>query len=115
MHFVSSAANLRMYCFSIEQQTFHQVKNMAGNIIPAIASTNAIVSALQLVEMLKHVSNQHSRLRSYFVQNQHSKLLALKLEAPLSSCAVCSAQAIPVRVECNFNEYKLGRLVQLIE
>ena len=58
MHFISAAANLRMYCFSIEQQTFHQVKNMAGNIIPAIASTNAIVSAIQLIEMLKLLSGQ---------------------------------------------------------
>ena len=48
MHFISAAANLRMHCFSIEQQSFNQVKNMAGNIIPAIASTNAIVSAVQL-------------------------------------------------------------------
>lgn len=46
IHFISSAANLRMYCFNIERQSFNEVKNMAGNIVPAIASTNSIVSGI---------------------------------------------------------------------
>lgn len=46
IHFIASAANLRMYCFGIETQTFNEVKNMAGNIVPAIASTNSIVSGI---------------------------------------------------------------------
>jgi ubiquitin-like 1-activating enzyme E1 B len=49
IHFVSAAANLRMHCFTIEQQSFNEIKNMAGNIVPAIASTNSIVSGLQVV------------------------------------------------------------------
>jgi ubiquitin-like 1-activating enzyme E1 B len=46
IHFIASGANLRMHCFSIEEQTFNEVKNMAGNIVPAIASTNSIVSGI---------------------------------------------------------------------
>lgn len=46
IHFISSAANLRMYCFNIERQSFNEIKNMAGNIVPAIASTNSIVSGI---------------------------------------------------------------------
>lgn len=38
-----------MMCFSIPQQSFNEVKNMAGNIVPAIASTNSIVSGLQVI------------------------------------------------------------------
>ena len=53
IHFISSAANLRMYCFNIPQQSFNEVKNMAGNIVPAIASTNSIVSGIEVIEMLK--------------------------------------------------------------
>ena len=49
IHFVSSMANLRMKCFAIEQQSFNEIKNMAGNIVPAIASTNSIVSGLEVV------------------------------------------------------------------
>lgn len=46
IYFISSAANLRMHCFSIEEKSFNEVKNMAGNIVPAIASTNSIVSGI---------------------------------------------------------------------
>lgn len=42
-----------MHCFNIEKQSFNEVKNMAGNIVPAIASTNSIVSGIEIVEMMK--------------------------------------------------------------
>lgn len=52
--FVSAIANLRTYNFrNLEDPknklvflSEHKIKEMAGNIIPAIASTNAIVSAI---------------------------------------------------------------------
>ena len=79
IHFVSSAANLRMYCFNIQQQSFNEVKNMAGNIVPAIASTNSIVSGIEVIEMLKYLRGRQETMRSYFIQNQHNKIIALKL------------------------------------
>ena len=45
-------ANLRMNCFGIDIQSFNEVKNVAGNIIPAIASTNSIVSGLEVLSMM---------------------------------------------------------------
>ena len=44
MSFVSSAANLRMHCYGIETKSEFDVKGIAGNIIHAIATTNAIVA-----------------------------------------------------------------------
>lgn len=67
-----------MMCFSIPQQSFNEVKNMAGNIVPAIASTNSIVSGLQVIEMIKLLSSSTFNLRSYYVQNQSYKVRALK-------------------------------------
>lgn len=49
IHFITAAANLRMCCFGIPQQSFNEVKNMAGNIVPAIASTNSIVSGIEVI------------------------------------------------------------------
>lgn len=115
IHFISAAANLRMFCFSIQQQSFNEVKNMAGNIVPAIASTNSIVSGIEIIEMLKYLRQKKDKLKTYFIQNQQSKVLALKLEKPLGECSVCSAGAIPVTIECNFNETRLKDLVGLIE
>jgi ubiquitin-like 1-activating enzyme E1 B len=115
IHFISSAANLRMFCFGIQQQSFNEVKNMAGNIVPAIASTNSIVSGIEVLEMVKYLRGEKQRMRSYFIQNQHHKILAVKLERPLPGCGVCSEEAIPVTVECNFNQYSLRDLVGFIE
>ena len=83
IHFISACANLRMHCFSIEMLSFDDVKNMAGNIVPAIASTNSIVSGIEIVELLKQTREERNLMRSYFIQNQHTKIFALKLEKPL--------------------------------
>jgi ubiquitin-like 1-activating enzyme E1 B len=83
IHFISSAANLRMYCFNIERQSFNEIKNMAGNIVPAIASTNSIVSGIEVVEMMKLVKRQNDKMRSYFVQNLNSKVIGIRTESNL--------------------------------
>jgi len=78
IHFISTAANLRMYCFNIERQSFNEIKNMAGNIVPAIASTNSIVSGIEIVEMMKLLKNQKDKMKTYFVQNLNTKVIGLK-------------------------------------
>ena len=45
---VTAATNLRAAVFSIPLQSKFDVKSIAGNIIPAIATTNAIVAGLQV-------------------------------------------------------------------
>ena len=51
MRFVTAASNLRSYVFSIEPiQSLYDTKGIAGNIIPAIATTNAIVAGLQVLQ-----------------------------------------------------------------
>lgn len=53
MRFVSACANIRSAIFSIPILSFHDGKGIAGNIIPAIATTNAIVSGAQVALALK--------------------------------------------------------------
>jgi ubiquitin-like 1-activating enzyme E1 B len=43
--FVAAVANLRALNFHIKTESVHKVKTIAGNIVPAIASTNAVVAA----------------------------------------------------------------------
>lgn len=51
MRFVTAASNLRSCVFSIEPlQSLYDAKGIAGNIIPAIATTNAIVAGLQVLQ-----------------------------------------------------------------
>ncbi|CAD7957688.1 unnamed protein product [Amoebophrya sp. A25] len=52
--FVSAVSNLRSLNYSIPPQTKWKVTSMAGNIVPAIATTNSIVAGLQ-VQNLVHL------------------------------------------------------------
>lgn len=62
--FVSCAANIRSYIFHIPAKSVFDIKQMAGNIIPAIATTNAIIAglsslvSLRVLNLLKTVSNK---------------------------------------------------------
>jgi len=100
-----------MMCFSIVTQSFNEVKNMAGNIVPAIASTNSIVSGLQVVEMIKLFSEAQDNLRSYYVQNQSYKVRALKIEKPLPTCSICSPLAQPLIFEINMNSTLFSKAI----
>jgi len=46
MDFVTAATNIRAHNFSIETETLFKIKEMAGKIVPAISSSNALAAAL---------------------------------------------------------------------
>jgi len=46
MDFVTAATNVRAHNFQIGLETLFKVKEMAGKIVPAISSSNALVAAL---------------------------------------------------------------------
>ena len=46
LDFVAASANLRSNVFGIEPKSKFEIKQMAGNIIPAIATTNAMTARL---------------------------------------------------------------------
>jgi ubiquitin-like 1-activating enzyme E1 B len=48
MRFVTAASNLRSSVFSIPMLSYYDAKGIAGNIIPAISSTNAVIAGLQV-------------------------------------------------------------------
>ena len=60
LDFVTASANLRSIAFGIETRSRFDIKQMAGNIIPAIATTNAIVAGLCVLEGFKILKGDYS-------------------------------------------------------
>jgi len=61
LDFVTAVSNLRSFCFHIERKSKFDVKSMAGNIIPAISSTNSIIGGLMVLQLI-NLSKQLSKL-----------------------------------------------------
>lgn len=69
LDFVASSANIRSAIFGIDRKSIFDVKQMAGNIIPAIATTNAIVAALCVLEAFKVLKGDYKQVKDVSDEN----------------------------------------------
>jgi ubiquitin-like 1-activating enzyme E1 B len=141
MRFVTAASNLRSSVFGIEPlQSLYSAKGIAGNIIPAIATTNAICAGLQILQAFSILKRQlmleQDRTsnggkengdgvtglqldKSCFyvncIRNRTRNglyLTAVPLEKPNPNCFVCKNAVIPLTL--NVNEWTLQELLQRV-
>jgi ubiquitin-like 1-activating enzyme E1 B len=91
LDFVTATANLRASAYQIPTKTRFEVKEMAGNIIPAIATTNAIIAGLiifQALLVLRSLIPSHTK--NVFLQGKaHLPIQPFRTCAPSSSCGIC--------------------------
>jgi len=89
------------------------VKSMAGNIIPAIATTNACVAGMIVVEALKIIRGNMDQCRTVFIvrePNPRQKLIVdIEPYQPNPNCCVCSAKP-EVYVQLNVNTFTIRLL-----
>ncbi|KEZ46093.1 hypothetical protein SAPIO_CDS0942 [Scedosporium apiospermum] len=91
LDFVAASANIRSTLFGIDRKSRFDIKQMAGNIIPAIATTNAIVAGLCVLQAFKVLKGEYDQVKEVFLTPFASaRLLASdRSRAPNPNCPVC--------------------------
>ncbi|KAL3140467.1 hypothetical protein ABBQ38_004726 [Trebouxia sp. C0009 RCD-2024] len=93
VEFVTAAANLRSIAYDIPTQSLFAAKGMAGNIIHAIATTNAIIAGFIVVEAIKVLTGAHEACKASFLMQRPvgNRFLIQPLEPnePAKDCMVC--------------------------
>ncbi|KAJ3508390.1 hypothetical protein NLJ89_g5779 [Agrocybe chaxingu] len=111
LDFVTASSNLRSYAYGIDGKTRWEVKEMAGNIIPAIATTNAIISGLIVLQALQMLKKAYTKLRNVHIQLKPSvPLSAIRLSAPNPECGICRDTYAPLL--CDPSRTLLGDVVK---
>lgn len=101
LDFVAAAANIRAHIFGIDLKTRFDVKQMAGNIIPAIATTNAIVAGLCVLEAYKVLKGGYEDAKEVFLTPFASQRL-LAPDRPRQQnpdCPVCTSYYTGIHVD----------------
>ncbi|KAF4339999.1 ubiquitin-like 1-activating enzyme E1 B [Fusarium beomiforme] len=92
LDFVTASANIRSTIFGIDKKSRFDTKQMAGNIIPAIATTNAIVAGLCVLQSFKILKGEYAQSKEVFLTPfAPARLLAPdRSREPNPECPVCS-------------------------
>jgi len=84
---------------------------MAGNIIPAIATTNAIISGLIVLQALQLLRKNYNALRNVHIQFKPSvPLSSVRISPPNKECGIC--RDTYSLVQCDPSKTTLGEVVK---
>ncbi|KAL5521190.1 hypothetical protein ACEPAG_9113 [Sanghuangporus baumii] len=90
LDFVTAASNLRSAAYGIPRKSRWEIKEMAGNIIPAIATTNAIIAGIIVLQALQLLRKNYKGVRNVHLQRKAEvPLNACTVGLPSSGCGVC--------------------------
>ncbi|RJE23987.1 Ubiquitin-activating enzyme [Aspergillus sclerotialis] len=91
LDFVTATANLRASIFGIDPKSKFDTKQMAGNIIPAIATTNAMTAGLCVLQAFKVLKDDLAHTKMVFLERSGIRALnSDSLKPPNPNCPVCS-------------------------
>jgi ubiquitin-like 1-activating enzyme E1 B len=111
LDFVLTTSNLRSAAYGIPQKTRFQVKEMAGNIIPAIATTNAIIAGFIVMSAIRLLSADEAGMRKVYLKTEPTRPIAgYPPSGPNPFCGVCRDLYIPLKAD--LAKMTLGQLVE---
>ncbi|KAI9099384.1 hypothetical protein DFS34DRAFT_642694 [Phlyctochytrium arcticum] len=96
LQFVTATSNLRSHVYGLELKSQFAVKEMAGNIIPAVATTNAIIAGLIVLVAFKVLAGQIKDCRNAWVGRT---INPERLDPPNPSCSVCTTSSFLLEVD----------------
>ncbi|VUZ55145.1 unnamed protein product [Hymenolepis diminuta] len=118
MEFVAAASIIRGILFHVpgaEGLTLFTTKSLAGNIIPAIATTNAIIAGAMVLQARNILDGRIEATRTVYLHRQPAGfgrfLTTCRPGKPNPKCLVCSDGPMQeIRLYCNPEEMKLIQL-----
>ncbi|KAJ9059338.1 E1 ubiquitin-activating protein uba2, variant 3 [Entomophthora muscae] len=116
LEFVVAASNLRAHIFGIAEKSLFDIKAMAGNIIPAIATTNAIIAGAVVMQAFKILQGKiESCYTSFLVSGSgRSRLLCSEaLAKPNPECYVCSQETLVASIS-DLHNTSIGSLIEAL-
>lgn len=137
LNFVVAASNLRSKCFNIERKSPFDVKSLAGNIVPAISSTNSIVGGLlvlQAIRLLKSmpIGEEYRKLEdstrnellkntgrlsylNYTSLTRQNLITSHECPPPLATCLACAKGNTPeIEIHLSMSETTFADLIDKI-
>eukprot|EP01062_Namystynia_karyoxenos_P065985 TRINITY_DN60007_c0_g1_i1.p1 TRINITY_DN60007_c0_g1~~TRINITY_DN60007_c0_g1_i1.p1 ORF type:complete len:647 (+),score=209.17 TRINITY_DN60007_c0_g1_i1:67-2007(+) len=125
MKLVSAVANLRAWNFRIPLQSGFDIKTIAGNIIPAIATSNAIAAGMIVLEAVKILTGRRDALRNQYLQRNPSVtgrragrcdnyLVPVPPQRPNPRCYVCQAGSNQLALTLNISQTTVRFVVATI-
>ncbi|PKX95293.1 E1 ubiquitin-activating protein ubaB [Aspergillus novofumigatus IBT 16806] len=100
LDFVTASANLRATIFGIDPKSKFDTKQMAGNIIPAIATTNAMTAGLCVLQAFKVLKDDFKNAKMVFLERSGARAVnSDSLKPPNPSCPVCSVATARIKID----------------
>jgi ubiquitin-like 1-activating enzyme E1 B len=121
MHFISAVSNLRAEIYHIPMESEFNVKAIAGNIVPAIATTNAIISGTAVLEAIKILEGRLKDCRMTFCgpvaksfRRKPTILYPSEAVGPNPKCYICNSSMNQLEIKLDTNITTLGYFVKEI-
>ena len=100
LDFVAASANLRSIIFGIGPKSKFDIKQMAGNIIPAIATTNAMAAGLCVLQAFKVMRGDLHKAKMVFLERSTLRVINSEdVRPPNPNCSVCGVKSTTLIID----------------